>query len=95
MRVKLKLFFFYREKNSECRQSKIILERILPKFAGLLSLLEVNYDLQREICREYKVYGVPTLVIIDDNRIVNRYSGIPDQDQLENLLIQSLQDFPE
>ena len=70
------LYFFYRDNSLECQITRKALYTILDNYLDTIMIQEINYDQNRRICETYHVYGVPTLIIISNKKVINRYSGI-------------------
>ena len=68
--------FFYRDNNPDCEISRKALYTILNNYLDKIVVQEINFDQNKAICNDFHVYGVPTLLIIKDKKILNRYSGI-------------------
>jgi thioredoxin 1 len=65
-----------------CKTQKKIME-------GLdlgIELKEVDVDEQPELASQYNIRGVPTLVLIEDDKEVKRHSGILQVKQLEEFV---------
>jgi hypothetical protein len=92
---KITINFFYRENSPDCQITRRALYSILDSYLGNIIIQEINFDQNKIICDAYKVYGVPTLLIIKNDQILNRYSGILDSCEIGLLLksvIESIQD---
>jgi hypothetical protein len=55
---------------------------------------EINFDKNKEICDKYNVYGVPTILIIENKVISGRYSGLVDSGELNSLLEPVIKNIP-
>ncbi len=66
------------------------LYRILENHFDDIVIIETNFDQNKELCKAHNVYGVPTLLIMTNNKILNRYSGILDSQEIKYFLDQSL-----
>jgi thioredoxin 1 len=80
------LNFFYRDNSMDCQITRRALYSILDNYLGKIRIQEINFDHNKEICDAYNVYGVPTLLIIKNNKVLNRYSGILDASEINVLL---------
>lgn len=90
----ISLKFFYRDNNLDCQITRKGLYSILDNYLDKIIVQEINFDNNKEICDAHNVYGVPTLLIIKNNKVLNRYSGILDSSEINVLLepvIQSIQ----
>jgi len=80
------LYFFYRVNNQDCHITRGVLYGILDKYIHKIKMKEINFDQHKEICTAYKIYGVPTLLIVKNDEILNRYSGILESGEIVILL---------
>jgi thioredoxin-like negative regulator of GroEL len=80
------LNFFYRDNSPDCQITRRALYHILNNYLDKIVMHEINFDRNKEICDLFHVYGVPTLLIIKNNKILTRYSGILDPSEINVLL---------
>jgi thioredoxin 1 len=78
--------FFYRDNNPDCQITREALYKIMDNYIEKITMREINFDHNKKICDAYNVYGVPTLLIIKSNKILNRYSGILDSREIQSVL---------
>ena len=50
---------------------------------------KVNVDEQQEVANEYQVRSLPTLVVEDDDGVVERFVGVTQRDALETAISQA------
>ena len=82
--------FFYKDNNHDCQITRKALYNILDNYIDDIVMREINFDKNYNICNAYNVYGVPTLLILNNNKILNRYSGILDSQEIKSVLDQLL-----
>lgn len=58
-----------------CRMVEPFLERMAADLAGKLRIAKVNVDENQSISMRYGVQGIPTMLIVKDGKIVDRWSG--------------------
>lgn len=58
-----------------CRVTKPILESLGKEYEGRVSLLMINADESRELLRELRIYGIPTLMAARSGLILKKYTG--------------------
>ena len=80
------LNFFYRDNSPDCQITRRALYHILDNYLDKIIVHEINFDHHKEMCDSFHVYGVPTLLIIKNNKILNRYSGILNSSEIRVLL---------
>jgi thioredoxin-like negative regulator of GroEL len=83
-------YFFYIENNSDWQVTKKVLQNFIKKYNRVFVLREVNFDLQKQICNQLNIYGVPTLVVLENKKVVKRYSGVLGSAEIDNIVKNSL-----
>ena len=58
-----------------CRTTKPILEKLAIEFKEGVNFLPINTDENQLLMQELKVFGIPTVIIIDEGNIVSRITG--------------------
>ena len=84
MTVRLK--DFYADWCGPCKTQDPILEEIEEDRNGEVEFEKINVDEQQEIANEYQVRSLPTLVIENDDGVVERFIGVTQRDQIETAL---------
>ena len=78
---------FYSPLCESCRELVPMLERVAEKFDGQVMVCKVNGDEQPQISKDYGVVVLPTILLINDRRVIRRFFGVPDEslfcDELE------------
>ena len=88
------LNFFYRVNSVDCQITRKSLYNILDNYLDKIRMHEINFDQNKEICDKYNVYGVPTILIIENKVILGRYSGLVDSGELNSLLELVIKNIP-
>jgi thioredoxin 2 len=60
-----------------CRIVSPVVERLSRELAGRLKVVKVNSDQAPEVAQRFDVRGLPTLVIFDRGRVLDRVTGAP------------------
>lgn len=68
-----------------CYKCKI-LEPMCEKFSNDFKFYKINIDEHKDICKEYGVMSIPTLIIFKDGIEINRNIGLLDEDKLKEFL---------
>ena len=84
MTVRLK--DFYADWCGPCKTQDPILEAIEADRDGGVEFEKINVDEQQEIANEYQVRSLPTLVVENDEGVVERFIGVTQRDQIETAL---------
>jgi thioredoxin 2 len=58
-----------------CRMIEPVVERLARDQAGRLKVVRVNADVAPELARRFDVRGIPTLIVFDHGRVVDRTAG--------------------
>ena len=58
-----------------CRMTKPILEKLADEYQDSVDFWPINSDENQELIQELKVYGIPTLLLIQNGEIAARYTG--------------------
>lgn len=71
---------FYAEWCMPCK----MLGKVLEEVEKDLEVVKVNVDEHQDLAAKFKVMGVPTLVLYENNEIVKKVSGYMDKEELLN-----------
>jgi thioredoxin 2 len=58
-----------------CRILGPILEELSREFAGRLKVVKVNVDENPGLSRRFQASSIPTMVVVRDGRVVDRFQG--------------------
>ena len=83
MTVRLK--DFYADWCGPCKTQDPILEELKEEF-GDVEFQKIDVDQDQETANEYSVRSLPTLVVENDDGVVERFVGVTQRDQLEAAL---------
>ena len=74
--------------SEDCRQ----MSKTMRKFGNLLDepdiIVQIDWDQQKKLANELKVYGIPTLLIFSSGNEIGRYSGILAKDDLITKIVE-------
>nr|WP_275039673.1 thioredoxin domain-containing protein [Natrinema limicola] len=85
-RMTVTLKDFYADWCGPCKTQDPILEELEEDWEGQFEVEKVNVDEQQDVANEYQVRSLPTLVIENDDGIVERFVGVTQRDDLEDAL---------
>ena len=71
-----------------CKTQDPIIEELAEEYPGV-DFEKVNVDEQQEVANEYQVRSLPTLIVENDDGIVERFVGVTQRDDLESALSQA------
>ncbi|WP_049979556.1 thioredoxin domain-containing protein [Halolamina rubra] len=83
MTVRLK--DFYADWCGPCKTQDPILEELEEEFADV-EFEKIDVDSDQETANEYSVRSLPTLVIENDDGVVERFVGVTQRDDLEEAI---------
>ena len=82
------LLDFYADWCGPCKQLTPVLEQICINAGGMLRLVKINTDQQRQISSAFEVKALPTVYGIRDGKILNSFQGLPrDEAFIRNFLM--------
>jgi thioredoxin 1 len=79
---------FYADWCGPCKTQDPILEELEEDYPDV-AFEKVNVDEQQEVANEYQVRSLPTLVVENDDGIVERFVGVTQRDDIETALSQA------
>jgi thioredoxin 1 len=80
------LYDFYADWCGPCKTQDPILEDIEEEWGDRFRLQKVNVDEEQETANEYQVRSLPTLVVENDDGVVERFVGVTQRDDIESAL---------
>ena len=79
---------FYADWCGPCKTQDPILDELEEDYPKV-DFEKVNVDEQQEVANEYQVRSLPTLVVENDDGVVERFVGVTQRDDLESALSQA------
>jgi thioredoxin 1 len=58
-----------------CMMTKPILEKLAKEFDGKVEFMPINADNSQEVLEQFKVFGIPTVIILRNGKEVGRVTG--------------------
>jgi thioredoxin 1 len=77
---------FWAEWCGPCKTLAPTIKQIASDFKGKLTVIKVNVDEKPQLSAEYRIQGIPTLMLFDKGQITWRISGALPYDQLKQEL---------
>jgi thioredoxin 1 len=77
---------FYADWCGPCKTQDPILEELEEDWDDRFSVEKVNVDEDQETANEYQVRSLPTLIIENEDGVVERFVGVTQRDDLESAL---------
>ena len=79
---------FYADWCGPCKTQDPIVEELAEEYPDV-EFEKVNVDESQEVANEYQVRSLPTLIVENDDGIVERFVGVTQRDDLESALSQA------
>jgi thioredoxin 1 len=77
---------FYADWCGPCKTQDPILEDLEEDYGDSVTFEKIDVDENEDVANEYQVRSIPTVVIEDDDGVVERFVGVTQRDQLEDAL---------
>ena len=84
MTVKLK--DFYADWCGPCKTQDPILEDIEEDWGERVQFEKIDVDENQDVANEYQVRSIPTLVVENDDGVVERFVGVTQREDIESAL---------
>ena len=59
-----------------CQMFGPTVEKLADDYAGKIKICKVNVDEEKELAKMFKIFSIPTVVLIRDGQIVKKSSGV-------------------
>lgn len=82
----VKLLDFYADWCGPCKTQDPILEELEADYGETVSFEKVDVDEAQDVANQYSVRSLPTLIVENDDGIVDRFVGVTQREQLEAAL---------
>lgn len=81
------LLDFWAEWCGPCRMMSPIVDEIAEEIGEKAKVGKVNVEEESYLASQFQITNIPTLLIIKNGRVVNKYVGVQDKETLINELI--------
>ncbi|RBI63331.1 thioredoxin [halophilic archaeon] len=82
----VRLLDFYADWCGPCKTQDPILEDLEEDWGDRVEFEKVDVDEHQDVANEYQVRSIPTIVIEDDEGVVERFVGVTQREDLEGVL---------
>ena len=82
----VQLMDFYADWCGPCKTQDPILEEIEEDWGERFELVQIDVDEEQNIANEYQVRSLPTLIVENDDGIVERFVGVTQREDIETAL---------
>jgi thioredoxin 1 len=76
---------FYADWCGPCKTQDPILEEVTADYPDV-DFQKVNVDEQQDVANEYQVRSLPTVIVENDDGVVERFVGVTQRDEIEAAL---------
>jgi thioredoxin 1 len=83
------LMDFYADWCGPCKTQDPILEEIKEDWGDRFELERIDVDEDQDVANEYQVRSLPTLIVENDDGIVDRFVGVTQREDIETALEQA------
>jgi thioredoxin 1 len=87
MTVRLK--DFYADWCGPCKTQDPILEEVEEDWGDRVTFEKIDVDENQDVANEYQVRSIPTIVVENDDGVVERFVGVTQREDLESALEQA------
>ena len=84
----VRLMDFYADWCGPCKTQDPILEALVEDYEDV-ELVKVDVDEKQDVANEYQVRSLPTVVVENDDGIVDRFVGVTQREDIEAALRQA------
>ncbi len=63
-----------------CRMTKPVLEKLAGEYQDKVDFWPINSDEHQGLLQELKIYGIPTVLLVQDGEVAGRYTGAQRED---------------
>jgi len=68
-----------------CRMTKPVLEKLAGEYQEKVNFWPINADENQELLQELKIYGIPTVLLIQNGEVIGRYTGAQRKDTYQRM----------
>jgi thioredoxin 1 len=82
----VRLMDFYADWCGPCKTQDPILEELEAEYGERVSFEKVDVDSAQDVANDYQVRSLPTLIVENDDGVVDRFVGVTQREKLEAAL---------
>lgn len=89
---KIVLVMFFSERCGYCRTQGPILEELRNSMGNKIEIIKIDIDKEKDMAKELEVDATPTLFILKNGNIFQKYVGLTYRHELEPVINNALKD---
>ena len=82
----VRLLDFYADWCGPCKTQDPILEEVKEEFGDAFERQKVNVDEEQDVANQYQVRSLPTLIVENEDGVVDRFVGVTQREDIESAL---------
>ena len=79
---------FYADWCGPCKAMSPIIQQVAGENAGKVKVIKIDVDKNQAVAQQFRVQGIPTLILFQGGKVVWRQSGVVPAQQLNQVLRQ-------
>ncbi|SNR35181.1 thioredoxin [Halorubrum vacuolatum] len=85
----VRLLDFYADWCGPCKTQDPILEEVKEDLGDAFELQKVNVDEEQDVANQYQVRSLPTLIVENDDGVVDRFVGVTQKEDITAALAEA------
>ncbi len=85
----VRLLDFYADWCGPCKTQDPILEEVKKDLGDAFELQKVNVDEEQDVANQYQVRSLPTLIVENDDGVVDRFVGVTQKEDITAALAEA------
>ena len=81
---------FYADWCGPCKTMAPILQQVAQQYQGKIKVIKIDVDKNQAVAQQYRVQGIPTLILFHQGKSLWRQSGVVPAPQLSQVVQQHL-----
>jgi thioredoxin 1 len=77
---------FYADWCGPCKTQDPIIEEIMEDWGDTVELQKIDVDEQQDVANEYQVRSMPTIIVENEDGVVERFIGVTQREKIESAL---------
>jgi thioredoxin 1 len=79
---------FYADWCGPCKAMSPIIQQVASENAGKVKVIKIDVDKNQAVAQQFRVQGIPTLILFQEGKVLWRQSGVVPAHQLNQVLQQ-------